>query len=363
MDTGIASGTVLLLHQCPKQACQITNFPIMKSLIKSFLGKQLQRSLQLFTSTRLGRIYFEQEVMNLVENSPKYRGKNWQVTDRIYSACRRNLFGNPYWIPGSLRTSDVATKYLTFLKKYEIRTDLPFLDLGCGAINPYGVSTLFYLNGWNQCWALDISPCNETRATEALADLIKDALVRPEKFAILVDPETIVSRARQFDLDALEKGDIRTGLGAVSINYLISDIAAFPKLLGGLRFGTICSHTVWEHFLQFDIALSTIKEICAPGGIHYHYIDFVDHKSYTNPERYDFWSFLTAPKNEHDPLCNKIRCSEMRELIENSGFGIAEWQPEEADYPAGLREQLHDDWKHLSDADLRTIRVSCVIKS
>jgi SAM-dependent methyltransferase len=335
----------------------------MKSAIKTFLAKQLKTFLRLFTSTRLGKIYFDHEVVRLLENSPKYRDKNWQITDMIYSASRRNLIGNPFWIPGSVRTTDVVSKYFSYLKKHEVRTDLPFLDLGCGAIHPYGVSTLFYLNGWDQCWALDISPCNTKRATEALADLVKDVLLRPEDFAFVTDANTILERARKFDLRALDRGDIKAGLADVSINYLVSDIAELPKLLGNLRFGTICSHTVWEHFLQFDGALKTIREICAPGGVHYHYIDFVDHRAYTEPEKYDFWSFLTSARAAFDPLCNKIRCSEMLENIKGVGFEVLEWEPEEMDYPRNLREQLHDDWKYLTEDDLKAIRVSCVLRS
>lgn len=335
----------------------------MKAPVKKFLARRLEAALRGFTATRLGRIYFNQEVVRLLENNPNYHEKNWQITDRIYSACRRNLIGNPYWIPGSTRTLGVATKYFDHLKKYQNRTDLPFLDLGCGAVHPYGISTIFFLNGWQNCWALDISPCNERRACEAQADLIRDVLVHPERFAFLVNAETVLERVRRFDLDALDRGDLKAGLGSVPINYLVSDIAALPGLLGETRFGTICSHTVWEHFLQFDVALKTIREICAPGGLHYQYIDFVDHRAYTHPEDYDFWSFLTEPRKAPDPLCNKIRCSEMKEYISKGGFEILEWIPEESDYPKDLRGRLHSDWKDSTEDDLRAIRVSCIFQS
>ncbi len=330
---------------------------------KQVLSIILRRIIAFLAEFRYTKVSFENEIVRLLEQSPAYKSKNWQTTDRIYSACRRNLLRNPYWILGATRTLDVATKYFDHLKKHRTLTHLPFLDLGCGSINPFGVSTIFYLNGWNECWALDINPCNLKRATEALVDLLKQAILRPEQFAFLVDKETIRQRALGFNLLALEDGDLKNGLEGKHINYVLSDIGSFVEKLDTTRFGTICSNTVLEHFMQASDAFATLNTITANGGIHYHYIDFVDHRAYSNPEKYDWWSFLEQPRSEVDILCNKIRCSEMLGHIKKAGFNVLDWEHEEIDYPANLRRRLHDNWRDLSDKDLRTLRVSCMLSS
>ncbi len=333
----------------------------MSSKLKQFIVTLIVSALRRFTATRLGKAIFDAEMVRLLETSPKYQQKGWQAADMIYSACRRNLIRNPYWIPGPVRTLDVATKYLDYLKRHDFSTKFPFLDLGCGRFNPLGVSAIFYLNGWDECWALDIAPCDEKRAAEALADLLKEAILNPGRFAIVTDEESVSQRARRFNLTALENGDIRAGLGDISIQYVVSDITAFSKKDGGPKFGTVCSHTVVEHFMQLPEVLKALKELSVPECVQYHYIDFVDHRAYTEPDRYDFWSFLEIARSAHDPLCNKVRCSEMLGEIKTAGFNVLAWDPEEVDLPDGFRNRLHKDWIETSDHDLRTIMVSCVM--
>jgi len=336
----------------------------MKNLAKQTIRYTFRTLLSTFRRNGFGKAVFDEEMLEILSNDQRYSNKQWQVTDKIFSICRRNLVNNEFWIPGVVRTVNVARKYFSYLSAHDYSKELPFLDLGCGVFNPFGVSSVFYLNGQKECWGLDQSGYDQNRAAEAILDLIMHAAIQPQdiQFSKIQDSQNIISRVEDFPIEAVRMGRFSKALMKMGLRNDVCDIREFNKKHPDILFGVVCSHTVLEHFLDTQECMRALKNLSAPEAIHYHYIDFVDHRGYTQPNKYDWWSFLEVDRAEQDTLCNKLRCSEFRNCLENAGFEIIKWEPETTELPAGLRRRLHSSWKDTSDEDLKTLRVSCVLR-
>ncbi len=222
---------------------------------------------------------------------------------------------------------------------------------------------IFHLNGWNECWALDIEPYDSKRASEALADLLKDALANPNDYSFLANSDEIVNSARKFNIAALENGHLEEGLNGIDFHHVVTDIVEFQNRDEIPKFGTVCSHTVLEHLMDLQRAFESMKNISSDGAIHYHYIDFVDHRAYNSPEKYDWWSFLEVPRTVSDPISNKVRCSDMKLQIADASFEIITWIPELSECPFNIRNRIHESWNTISDEDLQSLRVNVVMKA
>ena len=62
-------------------------------------------------------------------------------------------------------------------------------------------------------------------------------------------------------------------------------------------------------------------------------------------------------------LCNRLRSSEIRTYFEKTGFEILSFDDrEKAKMPAGFREKLKGRFAEMSDDELSTIRIACVLR-
>ena len=99
----------------------------------------------------------------------------------------------------------------------------------------------------------------------------------------------------------------------------------------------------------------------APGGTGYHLIDFVDRT--TAPTDYHWWSFLAEEEDWPHKECNRLRASEMRDIIDAAGFEVLKYSPiSQEPLPSGFRKQLKGRFAEMSDEELSVLRVACVMK-
>ena len=287
----------------------------------------------------------------------------WHELDRIYSSTRRRLYADPDWRYGPPRVHEVAKEGFDALQPYMSVEGKVYCDLGCGAYHPYGVSAAMFLNGAARTIALDLQDSERERAAEALADLLCDCLVHPEQWHwSAVAREHFFEAIRVFDLKALQKGQLATGLARAPLKHVVSDIyTGAIRLLEEDSIDIMSSRAVLEHFLDFGSAVKRLFDVMRKGGVAYHHIDLVDHRAYEDP-RYHWWSFLAEGENWSDGLVNRLRSSEIRSHLENVGFEILRFENRMGKMPEGFARQLRGRFRDMPEAELNVITVSCVLR-
>ena len=100
----------------------------------------------------------------------------------------------------------------------------------------------------------------------------------------------------------------------------------------------------------------------SPGGVAYHLIDLVDHRSYVSLD-YHQWSFLAEDEQWSDGVCNRLRANEIYEYFERTGFEIVAYDvTKKVEMPIGFRKQLKGRFASMSDEELNTLQIACLIK-
>ncbi|MCB0344597.1 MAG: methyltransferase domain-containing protein [Bdellovibrionales bacterium] len=290
---------------------------------------------------------------------------NWQLIEEIFTVSRRYLRDNSAdrWRHGPDRVVTVAKQAFDEISKHTSVAGKTYLDLGCGRFNPFGTLTYFYLNGINSGYAIDTQAADAQRSAEAIYDLLCDALARPEHWKRdETQYEDYFRRIRSFNLAALRRGDLAGGLNEISLVHKVGD-AGGPGMLPSGEIDLISSRAVLEHCLDFSGVMKMLFDAMAPGAIAYHAIDLVDHRVYDSPQSYNYWSFLCEGQlGGQNSICNLLRSNQITEMVKDVGFTIIQFERTTHEPPAGLRSQLRDEYKTLSDEDLATIGVEVVIQ-
>jgi hypothetical protein len=325
-------------------------------------AKRLARTM-VRRSSRLGSA-LDRLTLRYVASYPKLypgRFRNWIALDRIFTACRRQLYKDEDWRYGPLRVRAVAREVFDALAGHTSLENKVYCDLGCGAEHPFGTSTVCYVNGASQAVAMDVNGTDPARAAEALYDLLTDCLASPQRWHwSTISPDQYLERIRAFNLQALRGGDLEAGLAQTPLRHIVSDITNAALAEGSLDL--MSSRAVLEHFLDFGQAVHRMLSLLAPGGFAYHNIDLVDHRAYANPGKYHWWSFLAEDESWSDGLCNRLRSSEIRAQFESAGFEVLRYDCRRAQMPPGFRAQIKGRFAQMCDDDLATIGVDCVIR-
>src|SRR5690606_6450098 len=136
------------------------------------------------------------------------------------------------------------------------------------------------------------------------------------------------------------------------------------------------SRAVLEHFLDLPEACRVLHRMCGPAAVGVHHIDMRDHRAYSSPGRFHYWSFLTRhgtrptadgtrsetyPRTDED-LTNRLRWHEVRNIFEEAGFEFLEVDLRKETLPEGLREQLVAPYDELTDDDLSVTGATFVVR-
>jgi SAM-dependent methyltransferase len=251
--------------------------------------------------------------------------------------------------------------------KHELRflPSLPaggMLDLGCGTHDPLGVAAYFYLNGFEPAYCCDLSPPrNPYFSALSMYDIMANVRAFPLRYRFRsAKISEILQRWKAFDIETFEKGDFAAGVSSAGSNlqYHVGDIREFPIAPESLSL--VASSAVFEHVDDVDGVLAWLFERTAPGGVHYHFIDLVDHRSYEAHSHYNVFSMLTEPTAP--PGVNRLRASQHLEAFAKAGFEVLRVMRETAAVPPDIRARLQPPWRDLAEEDIKTMKLTLVLR-
>lgn len=286
---------------------------------------------------------------------------NYLLLDSIYSETRRILFKNNHWRFGYNRTEVVVNEFIEYLSKYTDVKGKTYLDLGCGKHHPFGHSAIMYLNGAKKTIAFDLDKYDDNRrAAEALYDLLADCALNRKKWMFFNKEKEYFDRIDSFESNELRLGNLSNGINENPLSHIQGNIESidFPNN----SIDILTSKSVLEHFLNFEVAMKNCYRFLAANSYSFHSIDLVDHRTYRNKKKYNYWSFLTEPEEWTDNLCNRLRSSEIKEIFKKIGFEILEWDEIKHPLPQNLRKNLKGKFAKMSDEELSVTRVKCVLR-
>ncbi len=292
--------------------------------------------------------------------SQNLKSMHWIQLENIFTALRRELRSRPEWRHAPRRVHEVAYEGYSNLAPFVSLVGKHYCDLGCGTYHPFGISTAMYLNGAESTLGLDLENAPEQRAAEALFDLLCDCLAFPDRWHWSDLPRAeFLRRLAMFDLAALEAGNLKAGVARTPMRHCVTDIHS--PALAEASFDIMTSRAVLEHFLDFGVAADRMFKLLKPGGVAFHLIDLVDHRAYGS-KHHHFWSFLAENENWSDGLTNRLRSCEIRPHFERVGFEIIEYRNTRGSMPAGFRKHLSARFQKMSDEELSTTSVQCVLR-
>jgi SAM-dependent methyltransferase len=222
------------------------------------------------------------------------------------------------------------------------------LDLGCGALNPYGTSFTFLMLGARRGLAVDLDEILDVpRAVRALADLAAMMLIDPK--AIIGDfPVTraeLLQHIGSFDLPSLARGD-PDGIDRNRLVYLRESVEALPLADGEADY--VFSNAMLEHLPDPDTAIAEMARVTRPGGVGVHIVDGSDHRTYADPTHHPL-EFLTEKSGR--PIVhgsNRVRPAEFLPVFERHGLDVLSFRPfRRIEIPDQLRKRLAEPWRGM----------------
>jgi hypothetical protein len=347
---------------------------VLKPVIRPFIKQGKQSGLNiLLTASNLAirskflrRKIIYQLTLNAIEldsagEAENWRTKNWELFDPIYSASRRELYKMRLWRYGPLYVRACAKKIFDDLIQHTSIANKVYCELGCGEYHPYGVSSVMYMNGIEAATAIDLMDTDEKRAAEALHDLVLHCITHADDWHWGdLSRKEYLERAYSFDIKALSEGDLKAGVVDIPIKHIVANIYDLTIPLNSIDI--MSSWAVLEHLLDFELACNKLFSIMSPGGIAYHLIDLADHRGYRQPQKYHFWSFLGKDQRSYSSECNRLRCSEVLECFERTGFEVLCVHRMKEEMPKDFRQNLDCRFAEMSDEELNTIHMNCVLR-
>jgi hypothetical protein len=329
----------------------------MRKLVKSLA----LNAIRTFRKSHSLRFLMNQEAMSDFVFDPEfYEGRSWKQIDPVFTACRRQLLSDNSWRFGNARIREVARESFDAFTQHMNLTGKVYCDLGCGTMHPFGIATVMFLNGASDTISTDLFDANEQRAAEALCDLLSDCYSAPDSWHWSeTSRDEFCARLKRFDLEALAQGDLKQGLSDLPMRHIVTDIHN-PELKKD-SVDIMASRAVLEHFLDFDVAAVRLFDLMRSGGVCYHHIDLVDHRSYDSDDFHHF-SFLVEGDDWSDGLVNRLRSPELRSAFERAGFEIVSYDTREEQMPDGFREKITGRFRDMNDEDLSVTGVNCVLR-
>jgi SAM-dependent methyltransferase len=222
------------------------------------------------------------------------------------------------------------------------------VDLGCGAVNPFGRLFPLLMLGAKQilCFELD-RPLHPEKFLRYLADLVAAAIVDPKRVFgdHPVDRQQLLANIADFDLAKLARGDA-SGVPMARARLVERSIVAT-----GLEAGSadlLVSNSVLEHLPDVEAAIAEFARITAVGGYGIHGIDVIDHRSYPQPAFHplEFLTIRSSDRLVHE--CNRIRLHEFEALFARHGLVVLDqWRGPRLTVPETLRQRLVEPWRSM----------------
>lgn len=283
-------------------------------------------------------------------------GLDWKTADSLMRSIRMRLASDPRWRLGGHRVRTIFMEYALHAEAQLGRMPRRFLDFGAGVFQPLGYSALFWLHGAERCVALDNNSLLVSRNADYIAartakslwDILCEVLAEPELYGL--KDGRFVERVFRLNRAALRDGDLDKGLGDAPIRRFCGLIQDLDE--GDFDFTV--SQAVLEHVHGFDDAARALFERTAPGGVHFHDVDFRDHRSFNNPAAFSKWDFLFTEEGDGG-ACNRLRLSEVVAAFERAGFRVLEARPRRATMPDEMRARIIPRFRGMSEDDLTAI--------
>lgn len=248
-----------------------------------------------------------------------------------------------------------------FLKTY----DLPpggFVELGCGAHDPIGLSTFFYLNGFEPACGVDLL---DPRVTEfsalSMYDILANMKMFPQRYCWRgTEAADLQARIDNIDVEKFEQGNFNAGLASMGgkVRFLTEDLLDCDLQVGSLALLT--SFAVLEHVTDLSGIFTRCRELLVPGGIAYHFIDLADHRSYRGDGAYGPFSFLfehEAPAN-----MNRLRAPDFVTAALAAGFELLVDRRVAAELSDDDRDRLVPPYSTMAIEDVAITKQHLVLR-
>jgi SAM-dependent methyltransferase len=242
-----------------------------------------------------------------------------------------------------------------------------FLELGCGVHDPLAMATGCYLNGFEPCIGVDIAPpAYEPYSAMSMYDVLANVHASPQDYCLPgVVPETLLARARDLDIEAFARGDFAAGFAKLGGKVQFQPVDVAHAQVEPSSLTLLMSFAVLEHVSDIDAVCAALFSFMRPGGLVFHFIDLVDHRSYWNAvtatgERYGPLSFLAE---EHAPAnMNRLRAPEIAEAHRRAGFEILKDERRRVDVPEDIRKNMVERFRRMPLEDAATIKQNLLVR-
>jgi SAM-dependent methyltransferase len=241
--------------------------------------------------------------------------------------------------------------------------DATILDLGCGALNPFGMLFLALMLGARRGIAVDLDEIdNVPRAAKALAELAALLVIDPA--AILgnyaITRERLLGNVASFDLARLRAGD-QSGIDPTRLELRCESV--YSLTLHDGEVDLVISNAFFEHVPWPEAAIAELARVTRKGGLGVHNIDTSDHRHYSDRGCHRL-EFLTEIGNE--PLIhgsNRLRPREFVSLFESHGFELIELVTgDEVELTPDLLHRLVEPFRSMPDEMLRPCQGLLVVR-
>ncbi len=200
-----------------------------------------------------------------------------------------------------------------------------FLDLGCGSVNPLGMSLLMCMLGAARGIGVDLDGVQDApRAARGMARLADAMLQDPTQIVAdyPITRDQIARNLRGIDVESLRKGEPQ-GVGP-RLTLLNESAARLPLDAGSVD--VMISNSFLEHIEDIDSILAEVGRVTAKGGFGIHGIDGVDHRFYIDKSRH-LLDFLREPGRGRSGNSNRIRPLEYPAIFDRHGFSVQQVIP------------------------------------
>ncbi len=234
------------------------------------------------------------------------------------------------------------------------------MDYGCGQDRTFSIATLLYLLGSESVVVIDTLPPNDEsilakRVWYLLAVLALDTSAL--KLKSTYQNQIIKTRIFDFDLDALKQGCLYDGLPN-SIKLYTGDYHNLAEEIGELD--TIVSNSVFEHDPKIETTLKIFRKYLRQDGCIYTDIDYRDHRMYVSG--LSPWQYLIDDSDVSPNYINKIRTTEMKNIIHNADFNIAALNQISTPPIQEVIDQFLPKYQKLHNHDINILQDTLLLK-
>jgi hypothetical protein len=282
------------------------------------------------------------------------------MLDRLYVELRAYLMWEPQWLHGPLWVHEAAADAFGYLSRYSPIEGRVYLHWGSGVEHPFGVTSIFLLNGAKGCFSVEPDTPAPERVAISLFDLLLDCMIQPAHWLWTSTPEKeFLNRILLFHLSELKNGDIQSGLQGIPLQFQASELStcSIPDSVVHLA----SSRNMINRSKNPEADMKKLFDILAPGGLVYHLTDLADPRRLNEPERFHAWSFLTEKDDWPEAPVHDLRCSEWEALFLETGFEILNCRPEREALPADIRPKLKQRFANLTDDELSVISARWIL--